>query len=286
MRAKDSEELWTEVVSPKKNLFDLKLKEVWRYRDLIRMFVQRDFTATYKQTILGPLWLFIGPLLTIYTYTFVFGNIARISTNNIPGPLFYLAGTTLWSYFQQCFTTTSGTFVTNARIFGKVYFPRLASPVSSIISNLIKFAIQIVVLVIMLVYYALAKDFHIHITPYLLLFPLLVVMMAGIGLGVGILASSLTTKYRDLQMLFNFGISLLMFASPVIYPLSAVPAKYKTFLLYNPIAPIIETFRFSLFGQGTFSINALAYSFVFMVVTLVVGIMIFNQVEKDFMDTV
>jgi lipopolysaccharide transport system permease protein len=277
---------WTEVITPGRGLLDFKLKEVWRYRDLVWIFVIRDFTSVYKQTILGPLWFFIGPVLTILTYTVVFSGIAKIPTSPIPGPLFYLTGTTLWNYFQQCFTTSSSTFVSNAGLFGKVYFPRLCAPVSAIISNLIKFSIQILLLSIMLLYYAIVKDFTITVSPYLLLFPFLVFLMAGIGLGVGIIVSALTTKYRDFQVLINFGISLLMFASPVVYPLSSVPPKYQNILLYNPITPVIETFRLSLFGQGELMAGWLVYSFVFMLVSLLLGIIIFNQVEKNFMDTV
>jgi lipopolysaccharide transport system permease protein len=277
---------WTEEISSKRGLLDFKLKELWGYRDLVWMFVRRDFTSTYKQTILGPLWFFISPFMTVIMYTFVFSTIAGIKTDGIPAPIFYLTGTTLWNYFNQCFISSSGTFVNNAGIFGKVYFPRLVSPLSTIISNLIKFFIQIGVLITIIVYYALFKNYQVHINSYLLLFPLLLVLMAGIAFGVGVITSALTTKYRDLQLFISYGVAMLMYATPVIYPISQVPARFKPFLMLNPISPVIETFRFSVFGAGTFSWAALGYSTGFMVVVVLLGIIIFNQVEKTFMDTV
>jgi len=277
---------WTEVISARKGLLDIPFKEIWHYRDLIITFVKRDITSTYKQTVLGPLWFFISPIFTVIMYTFVFSEIAGIKTDGIPAPLFYLGGTTLWNYFQICFTNSSATFVNNASIFGKVYFPRLVAPISTIISNLIKFFIQIGVLIILICYYHFNGIYSININAYILLFPLLLILMAGIAMGVGIIASAVTTKYRDLQMFIAFGVSILMYATPVIYPISQVPERFKYLVLLNPIAPVIETFRYSIFGVGYFSAPALAYSFVFMVVTLFTGIIMFNQVEKTFMDTV
>ena len=279
-------EEWTEVISSKRGLLDINFKEIWHYRDLVWMFVKRDIAAQYKQTILGPVWFFISPFMTVFMYTIVFNRIAGIKTDGIPAPLFYLTGTTLWNYFQQCFMSSSGTFVSNAGIFGKVYFPRLISPISTIVSNLIKFFIQFLVLVTLIIFYVLFRNYIFHFNLYLLLFPLLVLLMAGIAFGIGIISSALTTKYRDLQLFINYGISLLMYASPVIYPASQVPERYRAYLFLNPISPIIETFRYSLLGNGTFSWLALGYSLGFMIVIVFIGIVIFNQVEKTFMDTV
>ena len=279
-------EHWTEEITPQRKLFDFNLKEVWRYRDLIGMFVHRDISATYKQTVLGPLWFFISPFLTVIIYTFVFNRIAKIDTDGIPAPLFYLTGTTLWNYFQQCFVSTAGTFKQNAGIFGKVYFPRLVSPISTVLSNLVKFFIQIGVLITLVVYYIFFEGFEIKMNLYLLLVPFLILLMAGTALGVGIITSALTTKYRDLQIFVTYGVSLLMYATPVIYPLSEVPERFQGFVSLNPLAPIIETFRYSLFGLGSFSWLSLGYSSGFMLSALFIGILIFNQVEKTFMDTV
>jgi lipopolysaccharide transport system permease protein len=275
---------WTEVIAPKKGLFDINFAELWRYRDLVYTFIQRDFVARNKNTILGPLWLFLGPLFTVFSYTFVFSRIANISTDGIPGPLFYLAGTTLWGYFSSCFGGTAGTFTSNAGIFGKVYFPRLVTPISVVISNLFKFFLQMLMFLVFWVYYykqGLAK-----MNSYALLFPYLVLLMAMMGLGIGILVSSLTTKYRDLNYFVGFGITLLMYVSPIIYPTSAIPAAYKSYLFLNPIAPIIEAFRYGFTGAGTVSWEGLAYSSVFSLFVLSMGAIVFNQVEKTFMDTV
>jgi lipopolysaccharide transport system permease protein len=281
-----SEEKWTEVITAKRGLLDIRFKEIWHYRDLIWMFVKRDITSTYKQTILGPIWFFVAPFFTVIMYTFVFSEIAGIGTDGIPAPLFYLGGTTLWNYFQVCFTSSSSTFVANAGIFGKVYFPRLVSPISTILSNLIRFFIQIGVLISLMIFYSVTGRYSVHINQYILLFPILLALMAGIALGVGIIASAVTTKYRDLQLFIGFGVSMFMYATPVIYPMSQVPEKFKGILMLNPIAPIIETFRYSIFGVGEFSLSGLMYSTIFMIVTLFIGIVMFNQVEKTFMDTV
>jgi lipopolysaccharide transport system permease protein len=279
-------EKWTEEITPNRGIFDFKLRELWRYRDLIWMFVRRDIVSIYKQTVLGPLWFFISPLMTVIMFTFVFNTIAGIKTDGIPAPIFYLTGTTLWNYFQQSFTSSSGTFVNNAGIFGKVYFPRLISPIASTLANLVKFFIQVAVLIILIFYYVFVKGYQLHLNTYLLLFPVLIIIMAGIAFGVGIITAALTTKYRDLQMFIGFGVALLMYATPVIYPISQVPERFKFYLMLNPIAPIIETFRYSVFGIGSFSWISLAYSGAFMIAVLFLGIIIFNQVEKKFMDTV
>ena len=277
---------WSEELSAKRGLLDVRLNELWRYRDLVWMFVKRDFASTYKQTVLGPLWFFISPFITVLMFTFAFSYIAGIKTDNIPAPLFYLTGTTLWNYFNQCFISSSGTFINNAGIFGKVYFPRLVAPISTTISNLIKFFIQIGVLVVSLIYYSVVHGYTPHPNIYILLFPLLIILMAGIAFGVGVITSAATTKYRDMQLFINYGVAMLMYLTPVIYPISQVPEKFKPFLMYNPISPVIETFRYSIFGVGTFSWAGLGYSTGFMVVVMFAGVIIFNQVEKTFMDTV
>lgn len=277
-------ENWSEIISPKKSLFHLNLRELWDYRDLVWIFVKRDIISVYKQTLFGPIWFFLGPIFTVLTFTFVFSGIAHISTDNIPAPLFYLAGTTMWNYFQSCFTGTSSTFVSNASIFGKVFFPRLISPISLILSNLLKFSIQLLMFLFFWVYYW--HEGSISPNYYLLLLPLLIILMGGIALGTGIIVSALTTKYRDLNYFISFGISLLMYATPVIYPVSAIPALYKPLVIYNPISPIIETFRFGFTGSGYFSWGGLLYSSLFMSVILIIGILLFNKIERTFMDTV
>jgi lipopolysaccharide transport system permease protein len=275
---------WTTIIEPKRSLFSFNWKEIWEYRDLLLILVKRDITTVYKQTVLGPLWFFLSPLMTVVAFTFVFSSIAHISTDNIPAPLFYLAGTTLWNYFQACFTGTSSTFVTNAAIFGKVYFPRLIAPLSLIISNLIKFGIQILMFIGFLVYYMQTEEIHPNV--FLFLFPFLVLLMGGIALGMGILFSALTTKYRDLSYFISFGISILMYATPVIYPSSAIPSKYAWIVSFNPITPIIETFRYATTGHGLIDWLGLGFSSLFMLISLVVGILVFNRVERTFMDTV
>lgn len=283
MQAKTVEN-WTSIIKPKTRWFEFNLREIWEYRDLIFIFVKRDIISTYKQTILGPLWLFLAPLFTVVIYTFVFSTVARISTDNIPAPLFYLAGTTCWNYFQACFMGTSTTFIANASMFGKVYFPRLISPISLIVSNLLKFGIQLILFLCFYGYYYYKGE--VSGSMYILLIPYLIILMGGIALGMGIIISALTTKYRDLSYFISFGITLLMYATPVIYPVSVIPEFYKPFVLYNPIAPIIETFRFAFTGSGSFSWFLLGYSSVFMMIILFVGIIIFNKVEKTFMDTI
>jgi lipopolysaccharide transport system permease protein len=286
MREKNEQIEWTEVISPKKGLFDVKLKELWRYRDLILLFVRRDFVSTYKQTVLGPIWFFLQPLFTTAIFVIVFSQIAKLSTDGLPPVLFYLSGITLWSYFSDCFSKTSNVFVTNAGIFGKVYFPRLTSPVSIVISNLIKFGIQILLFFCIYAFYLLKGAISFEISWSILMLPFLIIIMALLGLGLGIIFSSLTTKYRDLSFLLQFGIQLLMYATPVIYPLSSVGGKLKTLLLINPLTPIIETFRVIIFNQGSIDFGGLVYCVLFTSITLFIGILTFNQVEKSFMDTV
>lgn len=278
-------EEWTLIIRPQRHLFDLRLGELWQARDLVQLFVWRDFVAGYKQTILGPLWYIIQPLLTTLTFTVIFGNVAQLPTDGLPPFIFYMAGTVIWSYFAACLTKTSNTFTGNAGIFGKVYFSRLAVPVSLLISNLIGFAIQFGLFLLFVGYFAL-RGADVHPNQWALLMPLLLLLMAGLGLGFGIIISSLTTRYRDLQHLVSFGVQLLMYATPVIYSLSAVPEHYRHLIVANPLTPIIESFRFAFLGAGTINMNGLLYSAGFMVVVLFVGLLIFNQVERSFMDTV
>lgn len=276
---------WTEVITPSSSVFDLKLKEVWRYRDLLMLLVRRDFVATYKQTVLGPIWFFLQPILTTITYVIIFGNIAKISTDGLPPLLFYLAGITLWNYFSESLTRTATVFRDNASVFGKVYFPRLVMPLSIIISNLVKLGIQFLLFLACWLFFWL-KGTNIHPNSTILLTPVLVLLMGGLGLGFGMLISAMTTKYRDLVFLLTFGIQLLMYATPVIYPLSSISQKYKWLILANPMTPIIETFRYAFLGSGSFSWTYLLYSFIFTFVVLILGTVVFNKVEKSFMDTV
>jgi len=273
------------IIQPRKNLLDLRLKELIRYYDLLVLFVKRDIVVTYKQTILGPLWFFIQPILTTLVFTVVFGNIAGISTDGIPQPLFYMSGIVIWNFFADCFMKTSNTFVTNAGLFGKVYFPRIIQPLSVVISNGLKFLIQFGLFLILYAYY-LIKGVPVAPNGYILLFPFLLVLMALLGLGFGLIFSSLTTKYRDLTFLIQFGVQLLMYATPIIYPLSEIPEKYRFLIWGNPVSHIIETFKYSFLGQGMFTLAGLLYSTVFTLVILFIGIIIFNKTEKTFMDTV
>jgi lipopolysaccharide transport system permease protein len=279
------QEDWSMVLKPKKSLFEINLIELWQYRDLILMFVKRDFVAKFKQTILGPLWFIIQPLLTTLMFVVVFGNIAGIPTDGIPKVLFYMTGIVGWNYFSTCLNDTSQTFIKNASIFGKVYFPRLAMPLSIVISNLVSFVIQFIFLLAFLVYFIL-KGSDVMPGIEVLLIPFLVLLIAGLGLGFGIIISSLTTKYRDLVHLVTFGVTLWMYATPIIYPMSGIPEKYKAYVMANPMTPIVETFKTALLGVGEVNYMSLLYSFVFTIVLLAVGILIFNKVERTFMDTV
>jgi lipopolysaccharide transport system permease protein len=279
------DEEWDLTIEPQTSLFDLNLKDVWRYRDLLLMFVKRDFVSFYKQTILGPLWFFIQPLFTTIIYTFIFGGLANLSTDSLPQPLFYMAGITAWNYFSDCITKTSTVFKDNANIFGKVYFPRLIMPLSIVASNLVRFAVQMLLMIIMMGYYAW-NGANFHITWAIALFPLLIILMALMGLGLGLIITALTTKYRDLAFLVTFGIQLLMYTTTVIYPLSSAPDKYKTIISLNPMTGIIECFRFAFLGQGQLTFNTLGYSILFTLVALLFGILIFNKTEKTFVDTV
>jgi lipopolysaccharide transport system permease protein len=281
-----TEEHWDEVIEPTGKLFDLRLKEVWRYRDLLLLFVKRDFVAAYKQTVLGPLWHFIQPIFTTIVFLFVFNYVAKIPTDGIHPILFYMSGIAIWNYFSSCLNATSNTFVANAGIFGKVYFPRLIIPLSVILSNIIKFGIQLLLLVVVMVWYGF-KDGHFYLGFSWLLLPLLVLMMAGMGLGLGIIISSLTTKYRDFTVLIGFMVQLLMYITPVAFPSSFFREKgYAWLVNYNPLTSIVEAFRYALFGKGIFEPMHLLYSSIFIVCTLFFGVVIFNKVERSFMDTV
>ncbi len=272
-------------IKPKNKLLEVDFKEIWRYRDLFTMFVKRDIITSYKQTILGPLWFFIQPAITTVMYMIVFGRIAKIPTDGLPGPMFYLAGITIWQYFSTCLTSTSGTFIANQGIFGKVYFPRIIVPLSTVTSNLIRLLIQLSLFIIVYIYYIVIG---VHVAPnwYIFIFPILIIMLAGLSLGFGIIISSMTTKYRDLTLLFGFIIQLWMYATPIIYPLSTMPADKQWIMALNPITSIIEAFKYGTMGVGTFSWEMLGYSFGFMVVLLSIGIVVFNKVQRSFMDTV
>lgn len=277
---------WTLIIRPQQKLWSVDFKEIWRYRDLIALFVKRNIVIQYKQTILGPLWYIIQPVLTVIMNMVVFGGIAGMSTDGVPQILFYLAGNVCWFYFSDCLNQTSKTFTDNQAIFGKVYFPRMVVPISTVLSNLLRFGIQIGLFVVLYLYYFCVGT---TVSPnwYVLLFPVFVLLLAGLGLGFGILVSSMTTKYRDLTILFTFIVQLWMYATPIVYPLSMVPeGKLRMLILANPMTPVIEAFKYATLGQGYFSWTALGYSFVFMTVLLVVGIVVFNKVQRSFMDTV
>ena len=288
------EEKWDIVIKPKDKLFSVDFKELWAYRDLCSLFVKRNIITQYKQTILGPAWFVIQPALTVIMYMIVFGGIAGIPTDGVPRPLFYLAGTALWNYFSECLTKTSNTFVANSSIFGKVYFPRLVMPIATVTSNLLRLAIQFGFFVIVYIVYAIVDPTcTAHLTWFALLLPVLIVMIAGLALGFGTIFSSLTTKYRDLQVLLSFLVQLWMYATPIVYPLSKTGSMrfmgvpVHTFMCMNPVTPIIETFKYGFLGCGQFvGWRWLIYSFVFMVILLGAGIVVFNKVQKSFMDTV
>ncbi len=279
------EEQWDLIISGRKKLFSLRIDEFWRYRDLLLMLVRRDILVLYKQTILGPIWFFIQPVLTAIVYIIVFTRIASLPTGGAPPILFYLSGTILWSYFQDSLNGTSNTFVQNANLFGKVYFPRIVVPVSKIIAGLLKFFIQLALFLgIYLVYYLKGERFD--STWVMLMIPVFVLTTGVLGLSIGIILTSLTTKYRDLTFLIQFGVQLLMYGTPVVYPLSAVPEKYRTLFMLNPLTAIVEGFRFAFFGNSMFDVQLLAVSVLSTVVLFVLGLAVFNYVERDFVDSV
>lgn len=280
----EPQQQWTETIESKHSLFKLNLREVWDYKDLVYMFVKRDFIAGFKQTILGPIWFFINPILTTIVYLIVFGRIAGLSTDGAPQILFYLAGVTLWNYFSSCLTGTSNVFASNAAIFGKVYFPRLVMPITIVISNLMKFGVQMVLFLLAFFYYLYQGEIQPNI--WLLATPVLIILMAAFALGMGMIFSSLTTKYRDVQMLLGFGVSLFMYVTPVIYPLSALNGIFRKIAVYNPLTGIFECFKYGWLGVGEFSVAMLAISSLLIFALLAIGTVMFNKVEKSFMDTV
>ena len=280
------EKEWTMIIRPQEKLWKINLKEVWAYRDLITLFVKRNIVVQYKQTILGPLWYLIQPVLTVIMNMVVFGGIAQMSTDGLPQALFYLAGNVCWFYFSDCLNQTSSTFVANQGMFGKVYFPRMVVPISTVMSNLLRFGIQLLLFIAFWIYFFVSGS-DIHLTWAILLVPVLVVMLAGLGLGFGILISSMTTKYRDLTILFTFVVQLWMYATPIVYPMSMVTNEtLHTIIMLNPMTSIIEAFKYATLGQGYFSWGALGYSFAFMSTLMLWGIIIFNKVQRSFMDTV
>ena len=290
----EEEKKWDLIIKPKDSFFSVDFKELWRYRDLCSLFIKRNIITQYKQTILGPIWFIIQPALTVIMYMIVFGGIAGIPTDGVPRPVFYLAGTCMWQYFSECLNKTSSTFLSNAGIFGKVYFPRLVMPIATVVSNLLRFGIQFGFFVVVYIIYSIIDpSCAAHLTWYALLFPVLVVMLAGLALGFGIIISSMTTKYRDLQILFSFIVSLWMYATPIVYPLSQTKGMQfmgipvHKLMCLNPVTPILETFKYGFLGAGEFvGWRWLIYSFLFMCFVLTIGVFVFNKVQKSFMDTV
>ena len=280
----ENTEQWDAVIESRHSLLDLNLKELWHYRDLLVLFVRRDFVTVYKQTILGPLWFFIQPILTTITFTIIFGNVAQLSTDGAPKLVFYMAGITLWNYFSTCLTSVSGVFNVNASIFGKVYFPRLIMPLTIVISNLMKFAVQFLLFICFVVYFTL----HNQIQPnsWILLTPFIIILMALISMGIGLILSSMTTKYKDLNQLIGFGVQLFMYATPVIYPSSTVPLDYQWVVELNPLVGLFDYMRFAYLGVGEFTILDLVYPSIFSIVILAIGVLVFNKTQKTFMDTV
>ncbi|TCO06911.1 ABC transporter permease [Natronoflexus pectinivorans] len=275
------------IIRPKRHAFDINFKEIWQYRDLLYMFVKRDVITVYKQTVLGPIWFIIQPILTTAIYIVVFGNIAQISTDGQPMALFYLSGIVIWNYFAESFNQTSDTFTQNAAIFGKVYFPRLIMPLSKVTSGLIKFFIQLVFFLAVYAYFLINGEESVQPNWTIALLPVYITIMALMGMGAGILFTSMTTKYRDLKFLITFGVQLLMYATPVIYPMSEIPeGKMKTVLMLNPLSPIVEGFKYAFLGAGNFSWGYLGYSVAFTTVLLIVGIVVFHKTERNFIDTV
>ena len=288
MNTSNQSQDWDLIIKGHTSLFDVKFKDLWHYRDLLLLFVKRDFVSFYKQTILGPLWFFIQPIFTTIVFSFVFGSLAGISTDGLPKYLFYLAGITAWNYFSDCLTKTSTVFKDNANIFGKVYFPRLIMPLSIVVSNLVRFGVQFLLLLLMMIYFFFfpIPNTSFHVTYGIFFFPILVLLMALLGLGLGLIITAMTTKYKDLTFLITFGVQLLMYGTTVIYPLSAAPEKYKKIIELNPMTGIIEAFRYAFLGKGEFSLWTVGYSTVFTLIVLFLGIIIFNKTEKNFVDTI
>jgi lipopolysaccharide transport system permease protein len=283
--AKDNTKAWDLIIEPQQGLLDVNFKEIWDYRDLLFLFVKRDVVTVYKQTVLGPIWFFVQPIMTMLVYIVVFGNIAGIPTDGIPKPLFYLSGIIIWNYFSECFLKTSDTFTVNQDMFGKVYFPRLIIPLSKVVSGLIKFFIQFILFLVVYLYF-LVDGVPVQLGFELLLVPYFIVLMALLGLGFGLIFTSMTTKYRDLKFLIQFGVQLLMYATPIIYPMSEIPEKIRYFIFFNPLSHIVEGFKLAFLGQGSLTTSGLLYSSACTLFVLIVGILIFNKTEKTFVDTV
>lgn len=277
------------VIEADTSLWTIDFAELWRYRDLILMYVKRDIVTLYKQTILGPLWFIIQPLITTIMYMVVFGGIAGISTDGLPQPLFYMSGILCWNYFSECLNKCCTTFTTNQHIFGKVYFPRLVVPISVTVSNLLKMAVQFGLFLVIYLFYA-CRGMEVHITPYALLLPVIILMLAGLSMGFGLITTSVTTKYRDLTFLVQFGVQLWMYATPVVYPLSTLASgrgeQFLWLIKINPLTSILETFRLAFLGAGTFSLGDFSYSLTFTVIVLSLGIVLFNKVQRSFMDVI
>ena len=276
---------WTYIITPKRRWLDIDLKELWRYRDLLYMYVKRDFVVQYKQTILGPLWFFISPVFTIIMYVFVFENLAGLSTDEVPGPLFYMSGIMLWNYFSDTFNGCSNIFTSNAGVFGKVYFPRLIVPVSKVIFNLFKFGIQLLLFII-LYFWFWGHGAHLSVNLTLLLFPVLILMIGLHGMTWGLVISSVTYKYHDLNVVIGFIIGLFMYATPVVYPIDGIPEKYARWIELNPLSSIFQAFKYGAMGCGSIDWWSLLYSFVFLIVITVCSVLLFNRVERNFMDTI
>jgi lipopolysaccharide transport system permease protein len=276
---------WDLEIKPQEKIFDVKFKDVWNYRDLLFLFVRRDFVSFYKQTIFGPFWFFIQPVFTTILFTLVFNKLGKFSTDGSPAPLFYLCGTICWNYFADCITKTSTVFKDNSNIFGKVYFPRLILPLSIVVSNLVRFGVQFMLFIILMVYYSFSGH-AVHLNAFVFLFPVILLIMGLLGLGLGLMITAMTTKYRDLAFLVTFGVQLLMYASPVIYPLSSAPGKYRAILSLNPLSGLIETFRYGFLNTGHFYPSAFTYSIIITLVIFFSGLVIFNKVEKNFVDTI
>ncbi len=285
MKAKSTK--WDLVINSRRGLFDLNLVEIWKYRDLIRFLIKRDYKAIYKQTVLGPIWLFIQPLLSSIVYVLIFNKIAKIPTDQIPPYLFYLSGIILWNYFLSCLNSTSNTFGANSTLFSKVYFPRIVDPISKVISNLIRLFIQFFLFLAFYIYYVYIGIFSYSFNySFLLLIPILIIHIAIFGQGLGMLVSSMTTKYRDLNYLISFGSQLLMYATPIVYPIAIVPENYKIFIQINPLTSIVESFRYIFLGTGTFSLFSYSLSFFISTSIFFIGLIFFNKVEKNFVDTI
>lgn len=284
-KIKVDDEVWTTIIKPKIAFMDIDIKNIWWYKDLIFLLIRRDFVAFYKQTILGPLWFFIQPLITTIVFTIIFGNIAKIPTDGLPQPLFYMSGIVMWNYFATCLNNTSNTFIANSGLFGKVYFPRLVVPISVVFSCLIRFGIQFLMFLLIGSYF-LISGADIQPNFYIFLTPLFLLQMGILGLGVGILISSLTTKYRDLSFLVGFGVQLWMYASPIVYPMSQIPEKWRIYFVINPMVQVIEGFRFAFLGVGSFNLFQYGLGWLITLLILFIGVLLFSRVEKTFMDTV